>query len=67
MLTVNQACVALGVGRSKLYELIRQGRLEATDINGVEKTLPGERGPRRSLRIKQAEIDAFIDRNKATA
>lgn len=58
-LTVNEACAQLGIGKSKFYELIRKGELEAIDINGVEKRRIGEPGRRRSLRVEQAEIDRF--------
>lgn len=58
-LTVDQACTALGIGKSKIYELLRRGEIKAFDINGVEKRRVGQPGRRRSLRIEQAEIDRF--------
>lgn len=32
--TVNEACQATGLGRSSIYELIGEGRLETTKVNG---------------------------------
>lgn len=56
---VDEACEQLGIGKSKFYELIRKGELAAYDVNGVPKRRVGEKGPRRSLRVDQAEIDRF--------
>lgn len=58
-LTVTEACVQLGIKKTKFYELIRKGELHAVDINGVGKRRIGEPGPRRSLRVDQAEVDRF--------
>lgn len=47
-ITVNDACKALGLGRTKLYELIAKGRLEILKID--KRTL-----------IKTASIRALVD------
>lgn len=49
----------LGIKKTKFYDLIRKGQLHAFDINGVEKRQVGQCGPRRSLRVDQAEVDRF--------
>ena len=54
--TVDQACEQLGVERSKLYELMRQGHIASI------KLPPGTAQSGR--RIEQAELDAFIVRNR---
>jgi excisionase family DNA binding protein len=33
-LTINDACKAIGIGRTSLYELIRQGRLKTIKVAG---------------------------------
>jgi excisionase family DNA binding protein len=65
--TVVEACEQLGIKKTKFYELIRKGELEAVDINGVAKRRVGEPGRRRSLRVDQAAIDAFKARNRVSA
>ena len=62
MVGVDEACRRLGVGKSKFYELIRGGELEAVDLNNVagEYARPGQPGGRRrALRVEEAEIDRF--------
>ncbi|MBO9581862.1 MAG: helix-turn-helix domain-containing protein [Sphingobium sp.] len=39
--TIAEACHAVGIGRSKLYELIGQGRLETRKI-GSRTLIPAE-------------------------
>jgi excisionase family DNA binding protein len=39
--TINGACAAIGVGRTKLYELINSGTLEARSL-GAKTVIPGE-------------------------
>ena len=46
--TVNDACKALGLGRTKIYELIAQGRLDTLKID--KRTL-----------IKTASIRALVN------
>lgn len=47
-ITVNDACKVLGLGRSKIYDLIAKGRLETLKID--KRTL-----------IKTASIRALVD------
>lgn len=47
-ITVNDACKTLGLGRSKIYDLIAKGRLEVLKID--KRTL-----------IKTASIRALVD------
>lgn len=47
-ITVNDACKTLGLGRTKIYELIAKGRLEVLKID--KRTL-----------IKTASIRALVD------
>lgn len=39
--TIGEACHAVGIGRSKLYELIGQGRLQTRKI-GSRTVIPAE-------------------------
>jgi excisionase family DNA binding protein len=66
-LTVTEACDQLGIKKTKFYDLIRKGELEAVDINGVQKRNVGQPGRRRSLRVDQAEIDRFKRERLVTA
>ncbi|WEK44737.1 MAG: helix-turn-helix domain-containing protein [Candidatus Sphingomonas colombiensis] len=47
-ITVNEACRTLGLGRTKIYELIRVGRLEILKIG--KRTL-----------VKTASVRALVD------
>jgi len=67
MLTSAEAMAQLGIKKTKFYKLIRTGELKVHNINPAPKRLVGERGPRRSIRIEQAEIDDFKARNCVTA
>ena len=62
MLTVSEARGQIGVGASKFYELIREGVIEAVDLNKVagQYARPGIPGRRRALRVSQAEIDRYL-------
>lgn len=48
LLRVSEACQRLAIGRSKLYELIRDGRLPVVHIG-------------RSMRIPKVAIESFVD------
>lgn len=48
LLRVSDVCQRLAIGRSKLYELIREGRLPVIHIG-------------RSIRIPSAAIESFVD------
>jgi hypothetical protein len=52
--TIDHAKDALDCGRSKVYELIRKGVLELTDIDGM-KRITGE-SLRRAAGIKQQNV-----------
>ena len=67
MLTVNEVCGQLGIGKTKFYDLINKGELEAVNVNPAPKRLVGERGPRRSLRVEQSAVDAYKARNRVSA
>jgi predicted DNA-binding transcriptional regulator AlpA len=69
MLTVAEARGQIGVGASKFYELIREGAIEAVDLNRVqgEYARPGRPGKRRALRVSQAEIDRYLRDCKVSA
>lgn len=68
MLTVNETCAALGIGRTQFYKLVNSGELQAVNVSpGAPKRRVGEPGRRRSIRVPQSEIDAFLERNKLSA
>jgi predicted DNA-binding transcriptional regulator AlpA len=68
MLTVAEVCEQLGIKRTKFYTLVNRGELTAIDVNAAPaKRRVGERGPRRSIRIEQAVVDAFKARNQVPA
>lgn len=62
----------LDVGVTKFYELVHSGELETVlmpSANGKHLTgrRVGERGPRGTRKVKQASIDAFIERHSQAA
>lgn len=48
LLTVNQAAAEIGVGRSKLWQWITDGRLPSIKVDGMR-------------RIRREDIDVFMD------
>jgi hypothetical protein len=72
MLTTAEVMGQLKIGRSKVAELIRSGALEAINVNPADVTPArqrrrvGERGPRRSYRVRQSAVNAFIERQRVT-
>ena len=60
LLTSAEVREQLGIGTTKFYKLVDAGEL--TPVR-----LPSPTGARRELRFEQSEIDAFIDRNRASA
>ena len=52
--TPKQAAVALGIGRSKLYDLLRSGELESIHIGAAR-------------RVPTRALDEFIQRRRAAA
>ncbi len=70
MVTVAEACRQLGISKVKFYELLNGGHIATvlpTPGGGRGKRRVGHGGPRASRRIEQAEINAFIERNRETA
>jgi predicted DNA-binding transcriptional regulator AlpA len=69
MLTVNEVCAQIGIGRMTFYKLVNTGALTAINVNPAATAAKrlGERGPRRSLRVQQSEVTAFLKRNSVTA
>ena len=59
LLTVAEAMEQLGIGKVKIYDLMRAG--EIAYVSMPPHTLQSAR------RIEQAEIEAFIARNRKTA
>jgi predicted DNA-binding transcriptional regulator AlpA len=59
LVSVAEACGQLGIGKVKFYELMNAGEF------GETVSLPSPTGARPGRRIKQAGIDAFIERNSA--
>lgn len=60
LLRVNEAAAQLNMSREQLYELMRRGELAY--VQGTARS--GKPGWRQ---IEQAEIDAYIARNRVTA
>lgn len=52
---IDQACAVLGVGRSSIYALMRDGRLGFVRLTGGQRRIPS------------SAIDAFIERNLIAA
>ncbi len=57
LLTPVEAAAALGIGRSKLYELMQDGILESVHI-GACRRIPTEAVTALVSRLRQAEADA---------
>lgn len=57
LLKVNEAAAQLGISREQVYALISRGELASVKIPGRNQAW--------ARRIEQAEIDAFIERNRA--
>lgn len=55
LITVNEACARMSIGRSHLYSLIREGRIRTVPIG------------RRGIRISLGEIERFIEESMARA
>ena len=54
LLTIPEVAATLAIGRTKVYELINSGRLEAVHIG-------------RSARVPAAAVDEFVDRQRCEA
>ena len=57
LLTPTEAARALGIGRSKLYELMSEGVLESVHI-GACRRIPSEALTELVARLRSGEIDA---------
>jgi excisionase family DNA binding protein len=71
MLTVAEACAAIGIGRTTFYVLLGKGEIDAIDVSGRASSPPtriGHKGGhRRTLRVPQSAVDAFKARNAISA
>lgn len=54
LLRVDEAAELLGLGRSKVYELVTAGELESVTVG-------------RARRIPRAALEAFVEKMRATA
>lgn len=69
-LTLAETQTVLGIGKTRMYELINTGEIERIDIsrNATGEGRPvGAPGPRPSWRIPESQIRAYIERNRVTA
>jgi len=60
----------LGIGKTRMYELINNGDIETVDISSGPPKQPrpvGTKGPRPSRRITAKALSAFIERNRVPA
>lgn len=66
-LTLAEVQAILGIGKTRMYELIKGGELERIDISrnatGQARSI-GSKGPRPSWRIAESEIRRYIDGNR---
>jgi excisionase family DNA binding protein len=60
LLTIAEAAGQLGVDRRTVYDLVHKGDIATIQI----PPRIASRGERHARRIEQAEIDAFIERNR---
>ena len=58
LLNVNQACQALEVSRSTLYELIAKGELKVVKLGGRQKS---------GVRLRPQDLQEFANRRAAQA
>jgi predicted DNA-binding transcriptional regulator AlpA len=68
LITVAQAAEQLGIGKTRLYELIHAGEIATIELPSPSgapgRQYVGETGAKASRRIEQAEVDAFIERHR---
>lgn len=70
LLTLAEAQEVLGIGKTKMYELINGREIETVDVSSGEPKAArpvGKPGPRASRRIRQSDLDAYIERNRVPA
>jgi hypothetical protein len=69
-LTLAEAQRVLGIGKTKMYELINGGEIETFDVSEGDpkpSRRVGEKGPRPSRRVRASEIERYIERNRVPA
>jgi excisionase family DNA binding protein len=68
MITVTEVCAQLGVGKTKFYDLVNKGELAVHDVSGSgTEPGPNRKGHRRrSIRVQQADVDAFLMRSRVS-
>jgi excisionase family DNA binding protein len=69
MVTVTEVCAQLGIGKTKFYDLVNKGELAVHDVSGSDREPgPARKGQRRrSIRVQQADVDAFLMRTRVSA
>ena len=66
-LTLAEAQEILGIGKTKMYELVNSGELETFSVSGGTPRRVGEKGPRPSRRIRESDLERYIQRNRVPA
>jgi predicted DNA-binding transcriptional regulator AlpA len=69
-LTLAEAQAVLGIGKTRMYELINAGEIARIDVsrNAPRRARPiADKGPRPSWRIAESEIRRYIDDHRVTA
>lgn len=69
-LTLAETQAVLGIGKTRMYELINAGEIQRVDIsrNATGQPRPvGDKGPRPTWRIAESEIRRYIERNRVSA
>lgn len=68
LLTVAQASEQLGIGKTRLYELIHAGEIATIELptssGAPGRRYVGDTGAKASRRVEQTEVDAFIERHR---
>ena len=70
LLTLAEVMTRLGIGKTKLYELINDGEIETVDVSRGEPKAArriGDKGPRPSRRVAESEIQRYIAANRVSA
>ena len=70
LLTLAEVMTRLGIGKTKLYELINDGEIETVDVSRGEPKPArriGAKGPRPSRRVAESEIQRYIAANRVSA
>ena len=67
LITVREATGQLGIGRTKFYELLRQGEFSVYNLNSAPRGHMRKGQKRPAIRVDQAEVDAYKARIKTPA